>query len=275
MCSSICFHKWLWVSVYVKTIVVGSNQENGKTIQSIYPYFFLSSLLLYFFFDKQINAKEFVLNAICISHSYNNHWWFIPMYFALLLLFPLLKKTIAIPVITLICLLFIKILGKFSLSEFDVYTGYGVYECFMCVLSALTGYMVVFYMGLLCAKDTTVSIVFNKYLEKIRTNKLWSIIVLFLAIVIADIVPYFGFLAFILVPIVIPAMLNITKGNVVRYLGDLSMYIWLSHYFLFKLIKDFLNSLGNFYIVFPTFIHLCIMLALVFKRLIRFDKSYI
>lgn len=197
------------------------------------------------------------------------------MYFALLLLFPLLKKTIAFPVITLICLLLIKVLGKFSLSEFDVYTGYGIYDCFMCVLSALASYLVVFYMGMLCATGTSVSVIFVKMFEKVSANRLYSIIVLILVIWIADSVPYFGFLAFILVPIVIPAMLNITKGHVVRYLGDLSMYIWLSHYFLFKLIKDYLNSLEIFYIAFPTFILLCILLALVFKRLIRFDKSYI
>ncbi len=65
--------------------------------------FFLFVPIGFFFFNKEFNLSEFLLNLFCINATYNREWWFARLYIEILLFAPLLvlvlKKNLRIGIL--------------------------------------------------------------------------------------------------------------------------------------------------------------------------------
>ena len=97
-----------------------------------------------------------------------------------------------------------------------------------------------------------------------------SLLFLVILIIIPDQIPNSGMLSFIFVPVLLPALINLTRCSLTKYFGDLSTYIWLSHGVMLTLTKAwFWSTLGYSWLIYPVFVIYCVLIALVFKRTLR------
>ena len=274
--SNMCVPIYVFISGYGLSLSEGKLSRQLKRISKLFivylPIFLIGSLAVIYGKGIPPVAEEFFLNGIAVSHSYNNHWWFIPMYAMLLLIFPILEKSVGHAKYIVPILLLLKIGGKFGLSEYETYTGYRIVGCCLNTIYTLSVYAVVFYAGILCVQHRRVSAIYQRFCRYVKSSNIFiSLLILFAMIVISDTVPNYGLFSFVFTPVILPALLKVAGGKYMKILGNLSTHIWLSHGILLMFIRPFFNEMGYSILNYVSFVLYCILLSCVLKKLFSFS----
>lgn len=213
----------------------------GKLLSFYYDYwlvFFVFVPIGFIFFNKQFDIKEFLLNLIGFSSSYNGAWWYVLQYLKMLIVLPFIdllftrfeskRYRIQWLFYVVLCVLFILLFRFLYPIEFGRFIEFFQPAFFLC-----------FIIGYLISRFDIIEFLY-KYLPNMLLSIL-GIIGLILVIVvrvkIAKDASSAG-LDFIFVPVflfgVIILMNYFTKiSKVLLFFGKYSTYIWLVHVFFY------------------------------------------
>lgn len=225
-----------------------------------YWYALIVSMTLVFLFDPEapvFSPKEFLLNMLGLSCSYNGTWWYILQYVKMLLLLPLVafffhrftasaqekRKWFfcgGVAAVALLCLLAGRLWFP-KLWDFIVWAAHGLRISFTLVF--IVGYMAARF-GLYQR------IIGMKLFEKDGSGKEVSETKLLIAGVFALVVsvvvrvlladnPAYANTDFLIVPVFVFGVLTVLERlpglqKVLRMFGGLSAYMWLVHIFFFR-----------------------------------------
>ena len=213
-----------------------------------YWYALVVSMAVIFLFDPDapvFSLKEFLLNMLGVSNSYNATWWYILQYVKMLLLLPLVaalfhrftdraqekKKWIFYAVIAVAALLCLAV-GFFlspALLELMVKAAHGLRISFT----------LVFVVGYLMARFG----VYQRIAAAFQKKTLLAGVIALAASVIVRVLlsddPAYAKMDFLIVPVFIFGVLTVLErlprlSSVLRFFGGLSTYMWLVHIFFWK-----------------------------------------
>lgn len=180
----------------------------------------------------KIDFIELIKNIFTLSYSYNAEWWFLNTYILLLLLFPLIKRIIAIAndrqIIMVLLISYVVSILSGKILSYDIIPVYTVTRLFMQVIAQQT----IFIMGCIFCKLR----LFDKLHKMLESKKLNNMFVNICVMAIVIIIRTITFkIDIILLPIFIYSALIIINGlslnKLFKYLGDHSTNLWLTHSF--------------------------------------------
>jgi len=235
-----------------------------------WPVFFISIAFLYIKQIQNFNSCEFFLNLIGLSYSYNHIWWFIPMYFCLLLSFPILYKLREKYYVVIVACLMIKVVGKICLDRYTHESPGCFPEIIFAILNSYCSFLVTFFMGILLSSNSN----YSKYIEYLKSRILVSLLILLGGIGITCNLPYIGILSFVLVPLLLPTLTVFMSQCFVR-LGDLSSSIWLFHGIFLICYGDYFYKLREPILIFIVFLLFNVLCAILYSMIVGIVKKYI
>lgn len=247
-----------------------------KFYKLYWSIFCISVTLLFLFTDFHFRLDEFILNLLGISYSYNHIWWYIPMYYLLLLLFPMLYKTIKYSSIILVVFFVFKILGKLLLGKYANLSPVNFPEIMFAICNSLSIYLIVFYIGILSGNDKwSHNRLWSSYMTTvcwIKKSKVAMIIALISIILISIYCPFVGVLHFIITPYICFILASLCSYNKFKNIGEYSTIIWLLHGILLKCFPKNYFSL-NPIILYVSFVTICILAAQFYNH-IKYNLKY-
>lgn len=276
--ANICVPIYVFLSGYglsrsKKNTLKESLHRISKFYRQYCPIFILSVVSLLLFTDLHFRLEEFILNLFCISYSYNHIWWFIPMYFLLVFLYPTLYRTIEYGDIILVLFLIVKILGKLLLGSYAEYSPVNFPDNLFAICNSLSIYLIVFYMGILCGSENRCHKVFclfyMKSLDAMKMSKK-KMFVSFIAIVLIIVFcPFAGLLYFILVPYICLICSCLHIGNWAKIMGNYSTIIWLFHGILLKCLPES-YFLVNPILLYTSFVMICLLFVGIYNKVRKY-----
>ena len=162
--GKICVAMFLFLSGYGLYIITSKNNKFSIKdaiirISRLYINYWTVFLIFipigFIFFGRTLNIKEFILNFLGLSSSYNGEWWFFRLYVELILITPILKIIVRdklyLSFINIIMLVLLsKVINKifFYLYPIKYITDTIIYND----LISLLNWQSCFFMGYICAK---------------------------------------------------------------------------------------------------------------------------
>lgn len=192
----------------------------------------------FIFYKKTLEPKEFILNFIGISSSYNGEWWFFKIYVLLILTLPLTKKVIS----TNFFKSFFFILGIYVLNIFIVKLGIKFFPDFIyikktylfSIISLFLTNQISFFIGYLAFEFDLFKLIKLKLINLKLDNK-FIYLILSLIIFFVRFIIQITSLDFLLAPIFIFSTTNLFYKNKLTFLfnilGRHSTNMWLVHSF--------------------------------------------
>ena len=101
--GNICVSMYIFLSgygIYMSSLKNGkiTLKDSFKRLKKLYINYWIVFIIFvpigFIFFNKELNIREFILNFVGWSSSYNGEWWFFRLYVELILLVPILKYLI-------------------------------------------------------------------------------------------------------------------------------------------------------------------------------------
>lgn len=186
----------------------------------------------------RFSLRELILNTLAIGNSYNAEWWFLRLYICLILLYPVILKTInKYDKNFIIIVSFILNIVGFGITKISLLLNIKSFITDM--LAILLGGQFVFILGIIVCKYS----LFDFFNKRLNINKLKSILMLIVTSILIMLlinISVVGEIAkLILVPIFIYSMSNaISDNNVLSIFSKHSTNVWLIHsffcYYLFQ-----------------------------------------
>lgn len=216
-------------------------KNSFKRIKKLYINYWIVFIIFipigFIFFNKELNMREFILNFIGWSSSYNGEWWFFRLYVELILIVPILKYIIndnlLKSMINIMLLLFLsKIIGYGINSEINInfMTNLILYE-----MHDLFFWQACFFIGYICAKFNLYSKALNLFIKFNIDNKVIYTLLILGIIFTRSILRNRIAIDFILTPIFIFSAVNLFYNSVFHkllvLLGEHSTNMWLIHSF--------------------------------------------
>lgn len=274
--TNICVPIYVFLSGY--GIAKSKNKSIKSSINRIFNFyklylsiFIISVFLLYYFTNQLFSADEFILNLLCISYSYNHIWWYIPMYFIFLCLFPLLYKSISnnCILLTLTILLLFKFIAKIFFGGYTDLSPTTYPEMIFAILNSVSIYLIVFYVGLICATTSIKSKELVQLNKNLKENRTIQLMFLLFIIVIYMYCPNVGAVSFIFVPFVIILFkFFCSKARILELCGKYSTEMWLYHgIILLCLPKKYFMT--NPIILYITFLIINLLLGYIHSNLYK------
>ncbi len=245
--GKLCVAMYLFLSgygIYMIIQVKGklTYKEIFERIKKIYINYWVVFIIFipigFVFFGKNFNIKEFILNFIGLSSSYNGEWWFFRLYIELLLFAPLLKfiinDNLYRSIINTIALL---VLGKFISLVFKIGLDidYITNSILYIDIQRLLVWQASFSIGYMCAKFNIYYKVIKKFIEYNMDRKVVYGFICILVVSIRYIIGNSTIIDFILAPVFIFGIVNIIYDGIAKnifvFLGKHSMNMWLTHSF--------------------------------------------
>lgn len=221
-------------------------RDSFRRILNLYkiylPIFILSSIVYFGVLNIKFDLFEYSLNLLNIAYSYNQSYWFFPMYYSLLLIYPLLYKYHKYTTIIILICLILKLIGKFFLSHYTFMCPIDIPDILLAILNSLSVYLIVFYIGMFCSTWCF----YDKYVRYIRTKSPSSIVVRVVILIsiigITLFIPYYGIANFILIPILLPIF---PVNRITSLFGRYSTLIWLFHFVFLYALGETIFSIHN------------------------------
>ena len=243
--GKICVSMYIFLSgygIYMSSLKEGkiTLKDSFKRLKKLYINYWIVFIIFvpigFIFFNKELNIREFILNFVGWSSSYNDEWWFFKLYVELILLVPILKYLIndslwkSIVNITIL-LFFSKVIGYGINRGIDKFIpSFIVYE-----VHDILFWQACFFIGYICAKFDIYSKALNLFIKIKMDNK---IIYALLPIALIFIRIKSGgrlYIDFLLTPILIFCTVNLLYDSVLHklfiLLGEHSTNMWLIHSF--------------------------------------------
>ena len=241
--GSLCVAIYLFLSGYGIYMIIQKKgiftlKDAFKRVKNMYINYWIVFIIFiplgFIFFNKNFNIREFLLNLVGLSSSYNGEWWFFRLYIELILVVPLLKIVVSDNVFkSLINITGLVILSKvlIIIPSIKYITSSIIYED----ITDLLYFQGSFCMGYICAKFDIYSEVIKQFIKYKIDNKFIYILLSISVVVIRCIIGNRAIIDFILAPIFIFAMVNMLYNSVVHKLfitlGKHSTNMWLTHSF--------------------------------------------
>lgn len=243
--GKICVSMYIFLSGY--GIYMSSLKSNKITLKyslvrlkKLYINYWIVFIIFvpigFIFFNRELNIREFILNFVGWSSSYNGEWWFFRLYVELILLVPILKYLIndslwkSIVNITVL-LIFSKVIGYGINMGIDKFIpSLIVYE-----VHDILFWQACFFIGYICAKFDIYSKVLNLFIKIKMDNKIIYAILLLAIVFVRSRFGYIFAIDFLLTPILIFSSVNLLYDSVFHklfiLLGEHSTNMWLTHSF--------------------------------------------
>ena len=259
-----------------------------KKLLNLYLAFWLVFIIFmaigFIFFNKAFVFKEFILNFLGISNSYNGAWWYMYQYLKMVLLLPVFDVLISVykakkdRIVHIIALLAV-ILGSICLILINKALFNSIIDYFQ------PAYYLCFLMGFIIARFKLYEL-FYKLLGK---NIMYILGVLgFIAVIAARIKiakdASSAGLDFIFVPVFVYGFLVIVDclfkrvGKLFSFFGKYSTFIWLTHVFFYdhyakKLVMATHFSTGIYLTLVIMSLITAIILSYIFSNLLKIFKK--
>ena len=243
--GNICVSMYIFLSgygIYMSSLKNGkiTLKDSFKRLKKLYINYWIVFIIFvpigFIFFNKELNIREFILNFVGWSSSYNGEWWFFKLYVELILLVPILKHLVndslfkSIVNITVV-LLFSKVI------EYGINMGIDKFipSLILYEVHDILFWQACFFIGYICAKFDIYSKVLNLFIKIRIDNKtiyaLLPIVLIFIRIKSGGRL----YIDFILTPILIFCTVNLLYDSVLHklfiLLGEHSTNMWLTHSF--------------------------------------------
>lgn len=292
--SGICVGIFIFLSGYGLYISYNKNikyKEIFKRISKLYINYWIIILIFFsiglYMEVYKFEVKEFILNLLALTTSYNHPAWFLRLYVMLILIYPMLIKIVdrynknIVIIVSFITNIIGMIITKFYYIS-------GLNSIVIDLISILLGGQFLFLLGIIVAKYA----IFDKVKERIGNNKVkyysLFLIITMLIITVIDISVIGEIAKLILIPIFIFTLANIISEDIfISRLGKHSTNIWLVHAFFYDyLFGDIVYSPKYSILVFLYLLVLCLftsyMINLIYNLVMKtniqkmlFNESWI
>lgn len=213
-----------------------------KKLLAFYTQYWLVFIIFmavgFFFFKTEFDIKEFLLNFLGISSSYNGAWWYVLQYVKMLLLFPLINcffekirdRLVVKEKVILYGLIALGFIGLFLFSR----------NLFVETVDFFKpAFMLCFVSGYLVSRFGVYEWA-GKLLPEKAANILGilSLIIVVFVRIFVQTNPYEATFDFILVPFFVWGVVSIFKclrpaETILAFFGKYSTYMWLCHVFFY------------------------------------------
>lgn len=276
--GSICVGMFTFISGYGLYISYNKGVTYKGILKRIYKLYlnywlvfvvFISTALV---MNKYIfNFKQFVMNFIGISDSYNGEWWFLRLYIMLLIIYPLIiKLTYRFDKYVILVVSFIANIAGLGLTKLFILIG--IKSTVINLIPILLGGQFLFVLGIIIAKNGMYTIIKNK----IRLSSISYLISLVATVSIISLildVPIVGEVAkLILIPVFIFILSNlISENSILSKLGEHSTNMWLIHsFFCYYLFQNFTFASKYSVLITTQLIFVTIMISVVVNKVSGF-----
>lgn len=284
--GKICVAMFLFLSGYGLYIITSKNNKFSIKdaiirISRLYINYWTVFLIFipigFIFFGRTLNIKEFILNFLGLSSSYNGEWWFFRLYVELILITPILKIIVRdklyLSFINIIMLVLLsKVINKifFYLYPIKYITDTIIYND----LISLLNWQSCFFMGYICAKFK----LFTKIKEYMKIYNIDNKFIYLLMMLLVFFIRYKRssiFIDSILSGIFIFAIVNILYDSKLHklfvVLGENSMNMWLTHsFFCYYYIQSIVYKPRISVFILIWLIVLSLLTSLIIKRFSKY-----
>ena len=243
--GNICVSMYIFLSgygIYMSSLKNGkiTLKDSFKRLKKLYINYWIVFIIFvpigFIFFNKELNIREFILNFVGWSSSYNGEWWFFKLYVELILLVSILKHIVndglfkSIVNITVV-LLFSKVI------EYGINMGIDKFipSLILYEVHDILFWQACFFIGYICAKFDIYSKVLNLFIKIKMDNKIIYAILLLSIIFVRSKFGYIFAIDFLLTPILMFSAVNLLYDSVFHklfiLLGKHSTNMWLIHSF--------------------------------------------
>lgn len=280
----ICVAIYLFISGYGLYLKYNKQRNFKWIIEKVKSFLMNYWLVIFLVFipigvvlkEYKLNIKELILNLTCIKISYISSWWFVRIYFEVLILFPILIKTIDNSLLSssIKVILFPVI---FTLLRQSIIT---INNPIINIAFEIITYMPLFMIGVIFAKFNgfqKINQLMNKYKMNNTISNLFILLIVFVCRCITSNIFY---LDLIYVPIFIYAIINIINLiniksliNLLLFLGVNSTNLWLIHdIFLEKYFQSVVYYPRISILILSWILILILPISILLNKLMKYSK---
>ncbi|MEG1311464.1 MAG: acyltransferase [Romboutsia sp.] len=278
----ICVGMFTFLSGYGLYVSYNKNVTYKGVLKRIYNIYlnywvvFIIFIPIGLYMNRYVfNLKQFIMNFIGISDSYNGEWWFLRLYIMLLIMYPLIikiTKKLDKYIILSISLL-VNIIGLILSKIFILM---GVKSIIINLVVIFLRGQFLFILGIIIAKYG----IYTKLKNKIGLSKKGYYIFLTFILVVTSLIIEVQVIdevaKLILVPIIIFILANIISENsILSKLGKHSTNMWLTHsFFCYYLFQEITFIMKYSIVIIIQLIFITIIVSIIVNKFLKFIKIY-